>query len=144
MATTSRSNDSTTEAEPVRLDKFLWAARFYKTRALARAAIDGGKVFFNDQRCKPGKTVIEGAEIRFRAGFAQRTVIVREVSGRRGPATQAALLYEETPESLASREQDAELRRNIKMASMPPARRPTKRDRRQIHKFKNVNDENRQ
>ncbi|WP_416396719.1 RNA-binding S4 domain-containing protein [Allohahella sp. A8] len=139
-----RDEDSAADSEAVRLDKYLWAARFYKTRSLARAAIEGGKVFYNDQRCKPGKTVAVGAEIRFRAGFSQRTVVITAVSGRRGSAPDAALLYEETPESLAARGQEAEVRRQLKTAAMPPARRPTKRDRRQIHRFRNVNDENQQ
>ena len=116
----------------VRLDKWLWAARFYKTRALATEAVNGGRVHVNGQRVKPARDVREGDEIEItRPGHSPRTVIVQGLSDRRGPATEAQGLYEETPESEAAREKDRLMR---KMAPPPPGAelgsRPTKRDRR--------------
>ncbi|GAB7265268.1 hypothetical protein DZS_22380 [Dickeya ananatis] len=84
----------------VRLDKWLWAARFYKTRALAREMIDGGKVHYNGQRSKPGKLVELDAEITLRQGNDTRTVMVRAITDQRRPAAQAQALYEETPQSI--------------------------------------------
>lgn len=120
----------------VRLDKWLWAARFYKTRALAREMIDGGKVHYNGQRSKPSKLVETGALITLRQGNDQRTVIVREISEQRRPASEAAALYEETAESIARRESIA-LARKMNALSMPnPERRPDKKERRDLMKFK--------
>ncbi|AFJ45364.1 ribosome-associated heat shock protein Hsp15 [Shimwellia blattae] len=120
----------------VRLDKWLWAARFYKTRALAREMIDGGKVHYNGQRSKPSKLVETGALITLRQGNDQRTVIVREISEQRRPASDAAALYEETAESIARRESIA-LARKMNALSMPnPERRPDKKERRDLMKFK--------
>lgn len=116
----------------VRLDKWLWAARFYKTRALATEAVNGGRVHVNGQRVKPARDVRMGDEIEItRPGHSPLTVIVQGLSDRRGPATEAQGLYEETPESEAAREKDRLMR---KMAPPPPGAelgsRPTKRDRR--------------
>lgn len=116
----------------VRLDKWLWAARFYKTRALATEAVNGGRVHVNGQRAKPSKDLRVDDKIEItRPGSSPTVVVVRGVSDRRGPATQAQELYEETPESQAARER-AHLMR--KMAPPPPGAelgaRPTKRDRR--------------
>ena len=124
------------EKEAVRLDKWLWAARFYKTRAFAREMIDGGKVHYNGQRSKPSKLVETGALITLRQGNDQRTVIVREISEQRRPASEAAALYEETAESIARRESIA-LARKMNALSMPnPERRPDKKERRDLMKFK--------
>jgi ribosome-associated heat shock protein Hsp15 len=87
-----------------RLDKWLWAARFYKTRALAAAAIDGGKVQMEGNRVKRARTIRPGEEIRIRQGIYEYRVVVRELSLRRGPAKEAAQLYEELPESRKERE----------------------------------------
>lgn len=124
------------EATPhVRLDKWLWAARFFKTRALAHEAVEGGKVLYNGQRTKPGKEVEPGALIRIRRGLDERTVTVLGVALQRGPATVAMQLYRETDESLRDREQRAELHRAMRTAQLPPARRPNKRDRRRLQEF---------
>ncbi|TYL42766.1 ribosome-associated heat shock protein Hsp15 [Dickeya sp. ws52] len=120
----------------VRLDKWLWAARFYKTRALAREMIDGGKVHYNGQRSKPGKLVELDAEITLRQGNDARTVIVRAVSDQRRPAVQAQALYEETQQSIEKREQLTQARK-LNALSMPhPDRRPDKKERRDLIKFK--------
>ncbi|GAB7210531.1 ribosome-associated heat shock protein Hsp15 [Dickeya oryzae] len=111
----------------VRLDKWLWAARFYKTRALAREMIDGGKVHYNGQRSKPGKLVELDAEITLRQGNDTRTVMVRAISDQRRPAAQAQALYEETPQSIEKREKLAQARK-LNALSMPhPDRRPDKK-----------------
>src|SRR5690348_14047574 len=83
----------------MRLDKWLWAARFFKTRAIAVEAIDGGRVTVNGERAKRSKLVQEGVEVRVRTGPYETIVIVKDVSARRGPAPEAQLLYEETPGS---------------------------------------------
>ena len=121
----------------VRFDKWLWAARFFKTRSLAVDAIESGKVELNGDRAKPAKLIQAGDEVRIRLGPYEHIVAVRGVSERRGPATVAATLYEETPASRATREKLAE---QLKLA--PPAfvfeekGRPTKRDRRDIERFR--------
>jgi ribosome-associated heat shock protein Hsp15 len=120
----------------VRLDKWLWAARFFKARSLAREAIDGGKVHYNEQRCKPGKVVEVGARLDIQHGGQARVVIVRAISDQRQSAPIAQQLYEETPESLVRREEIAEARRLFKASQPVPFRRPTKRDRRLITRFK--------
>ena len=102
----------------VRLDKWLWAARFYKTRAIARTMIEGGKVHYNGVRGKPSKNVEVGAEIRLRQGNDERTVTVLMVSAQRLGAAQAQLLYCETPESIAKREKIA-LARKMNALTMP-------------------------
>ncbi len=119
--------------ERVRIDKWLWAARFYKSRSLAADAVNGGRAQLNGARVKPSKEVGAGDELEVTIGQTRRVVIVRGVSDRRGPAKAAALLYEETPESVAARELAAEQRR---LQSPPPGAdlgmRPTKRDRRRL------------
>ncbi len=119
--------------ERVRLDKWLWAARFFKTRGLSVKAIEGGKVRVNGDRAKPAKEVRIGMEIRVNT-HVERTVIVRRLLDVRRPAVEAVTLYEETPESVVRREREAELHR------LTPKRetgegRPTKRDRRKIIRF---------
>src|SRR3546814_7076676 len=91
--------------DKVRLDKWLWAARFFKTRALAKAAIEGGKVHCRGERCKPSKEPKVGDELLIRIGFDERTVVVRALSAVRRGAPEAQTLYEETPQSLAAREE---------------------------------------
>jgi ribosome-associated heat shock protein Hsp15 len=137
----SRRNDSpqkTTDAqgaEKVRIDKWLWAARFFKTRALAIDAIKGGKVSHAGNRVKPSKELQVGDELSIRQGYAVKTVIVKALSDKRGPAPQAALLYEETPQSIQKRD---ELK--AQFSAQPAMRkhglgRPTKRERRKIVAF---------
>lgn len=114
----------------VRLDKWLWAARFFKTRSLAAAAVQGGKVHVRDERAKPARAVRVGDELRIRRGPYEWVVTVKGLSARRGPATEAALLYEETRESVRNRE----AARALMQAQAAPFRehggRPTKKDRR--------------
>jgi ribosome-associated heat shock protein Hsp15 len=120
--------------ERVRIDKWLWAARLVKTRALAVDALKGGRVDVNGERAKPSREIRPGDRIDFATGPLRRTLVVRAATARRGPAAEAALLYEETPESIAARERFVAERR---MAAMPaPERggRPTKRDRRRLDK----------
>ena len=124
------------QGEKLRLDKWLWAARFFKHRALATEAVAGGKVEVNGDRDKPAKPLKIGDEIRLRLGPYEHIVIVRELSDHRGPAAIAQTMYEETPASKAERER---LAAQLKMA---PATfvyeekgRPTKKDRRQLSDF---------
>ena len=127
------------DQEKVRLDKWLWASRFYKTRALAKAAIEGGKVHYEGQKPKPGKIVQIGDTIKLRQGFDEKTVIVAELSERRGPAKIAQTLYQETNESVNKREEIAQMR---KLSAPATTGRPDKKQRRLIHRFKNIHDYN--
>lgn len=120
----------------VRLDKWLWAARFYKTRALAREIIEGGKVHYNGQRSKPSKVVELGAQLTLRQGNDERTVVIKAITEQRRPATEAVELYEETAESIEKREKVA-LARKLNALTMPhPDRRPDKKERRDLMRFK--------
>ncbi|RLM25148.1 heat-shock protein [Brenneria alni] len=122
--------------ETIRLDKWLWAARFYKTRAIAREMVDGGKVHYNGQRSKPSKLVELNAEITLRQGNDERTVIVCALSGQRRTAAEAQALYQETTGSIEKREKLA-LARKMNALTMPhPDRRPDKKERRDLIKFK--------
>lgn len=116
----------------MRLDKWLWVARFYKTRALTVEAIGSGKVHVNGERAKPAKSIKAGDEIFLRKPPYEFTFKVRALSDRRGPAAEARLLYAESAESLAARERLA-----AEMRDMPPPLRgrPTKKDRREIERF---------
>ncbi|AIX49586.1 MULTISPECIES: ribosome-associated heat shock protein Hsp15 [Pantoea] len=128
-------------SDGVRLDKWLWAARFYKTRALAREMIEGGKVHYNGQRSKPSKLVESGAELTLRQGNDERTVIVNAISDQRRPASEAQLMYSETAASVEKREKTA-LARKLNALTMPhPDRRPDKKERRDLMKFKLSGDE---
>jgi len=120
--------------DKVRLDKWLWAARFYKTRALAKAAIESGKVHCRGERCKPGKEPRVGDEFVLRTGFDERTVVVKALSVVRRGAPEAQTLYEETEESVRRREQTAEMRKAGAMGVTTDGR-PTKKQRRQIHQL---------
>ncbi|MDX7827634.1 ribosome-associated heat shock protein Hsp15 [Aeromonas caviae] len=123
----------------VRLDKWLWAARFYKTRSLARDQIDGGKVHYNGQRTKPGKAVEVGALVRFWQGQDEREVRevrVLEVSEQRKSAPLAQQLYEETEASLKKRAENSEARRFNSQFAPSPERRPDKQERRQLIRVK--------
>lgn len=124
--------------QAVRIDKWLWAARFFKTRSLAKDAVDGGKVHYNQQRCKPGKNVELGACIKIKQGWVDKIVIVKSLSSQRQNATLAQMLYDETPESIALREKIALERKQQQGGQTQPQRRPNKRDRRLIHQFKNI------
>ena len=122
--------------ERTRVDKWLWAARFYKTRSLAAEAIEGGKVQVNGDRVKRSKPLQINDEIRIRQGPYEYRLLVRALSDRRGPASQAATLYEETAESRAAREKLALQLKSLHSAFVPDRGRPTKKDRRDINRVK--------
>jgi ribosome-associated heat shock protein Hsp15 len=122
-------------SEGVRIDKWLWAARFFKTRSLAQAAVEGGKVHVNGQRVKPARRVCPGDRLEITRGFEHFEVVVRDVAERRGPAREAQRLYEETPDSRQRREREAEARRLARAATPAPVHRPDKRSRRRIRRF---------
>jgi ribosome-associated heat shock protein Hsp15 len=115
-----------------RLDTWLWVARLSKTRSLANEAITGGRVQVDGQRAKPSRAVKVGDTIEVTTGPAPRTVVVKAIAARRGPASEAALLYDETPESLAARERIADERRLGAPTAERGGGRPTKRDRRRL------------
>lgn len=119
-------------AEKVRIDRWLWAARFVKTRSLAAEAINGGRVHVNGVRAKPSKEVAAGDTVEVTLGQAQWTVTVLGVSERRGPASEAQLLYEESEESRERRAREAAQRRMAAPLGAELGARPTKRDRRRI------------
>lgn len=121
---------------PVRLDKWLWAARFFKTRSVAREAVSGGKVHLNDNRAKPGRSLNIGDELRIQRGEEEYTITVLELSIRRGPAVVAQTLYEESEQSRIKREQHAEQRKLEHQQHATRERRPDKRQRRRIVRFK--------
>ena len=119
--------------DKVRLDKWLWAARFYKTRSLAVEEINKGRVLLNQQSAKPGREVAVGDLVTLRKQQPHQHVSVAALSNVRGPAPTARLLYEETPESIRAREHAAEMRRLAPEPALDiEAGRPTKRDRRLI------------
>ena len=122
---------------PARLDRWLWATRLFKTRALAAKAVDGGRVEVNEEKAKPAKSLRVGDLVRIRIGPYEYRLVVRTLSVRRGSATEAATLYEEEPASRARREHLAEQHRlAARMAGTGRTERPTKRDRREIGKLK--------
>jgi ribosome-associated heat shock protein Hsp15 len=133
-------SDPSHQAERLRLDKWLWAARFFKTRSLAKAAIDGGKVHLAGQRVKVSKEISVGDTLQIRQGWDEKIILVKALSSQRRGATEAQLLYEETPQSLAKREAEAAARKAAGGMIDRPAHRPTKKQRRQIHRFKNVSE----
>ena len=121
-------------ATRMRIDKWLWAARFFKTRSLASDAIDGGKVKVNGVQVKPAKEIVVGDTLEINT-YEKWTVIVRGLNDQRRPAPEARSLYEETPESIESRAKLAELQRLAPTPGADIKGRPTKRDRRQIKRF---------
>ncbi|MGB2271692.1 MAG: ribosome-associated heat shock protein Hsp15 [Pseudomonadales bacterium] len=127
---------STNTSTTVRIDKWLWAARFFKTRSLAKQAIEGGKVHYNGQRIKTSKNVELDAELTIRCGWDEKTVIVKQLSDQRRNATEAAKLFDETAASLALREQRAAERKAASLTMPNYASKPNKKQRRQIHRFK--------
>jgi len=124
------------ESDRVRLDKWLWAARFFKTRSLATEAVAGGKVEVNGERAKPAKAVKPGDEVRVRLGPFEHTLMVRALSERRGPASVAQTLYEETAASREGRERIAAQLKLAPAAFVYEEKgRPTKKDRRDLSRF---------
>ncbi len=120
----------------VRIDKWLWAARFYKTRSLAAEAIAGGKADVNEERVKRARLVQVGDVVRVRHGPYEHVVVVRRVSARRGPAAEAATMYEESAESRAARERLAAQHRLASAGVTYDRGRPTKKDRRDIQRWR--------
>ncbi len=116
----------------MRIDKWLWAARFFKTRSLAAQAVDSGKVQWNGERCKPAREIRVGDALRVRSGEFEWEVFVRGLSDKRGPASVAQTLYEESGESRARREEQRAMRRLTQEPARDIKGRPTKRDRRQL------------
>ena len=120
----------------MRLDKWLWAARFFKTRPLAVEAINGGKVHLNDQRTKPGKEVMEGSRLRVHKGSLEWDIVIRILPRQRRPASEAIHFYEESEASTRRRQETVEQERLLRAAAPRPATtKPSKRDRRMIHRF---------
>jgi len=126
--------------ERVRIDKWLWAARFFKTRGLAKAAIEGGKVHWNGQRVKPAKEITVPCTLRIRQGFDEKTVDVIALSDKRRGAPEAQLLYNETQESIEQRAQNAAQRKITRGLAGAVEGRPTKKQRRKIIQFKQDNN----
>jgi len=126
----------------IRLDKWLWAARFYKTRSLATEALKGGKVHLNQQRVKPSHHAEVGQSLRIKKESIEQTIIIKQLSAKRGPASIAQTLYEETAESIELRDKLSQERKAI-YAGMPQyaSRRPSKKDRRKIIQFKQRKDQ---
>jgi len=129
-------NKPSEQPKAVRLDKWLWAARFYKTRAIAKEMINGGKVHYNGQRAKSSKLAELNAVIKLRQGYDEKEIIIKKLSDQRQKATFAQTLYEETPESIAKRETYAEARRLNVLNNPAPDHKPDKKQRRQLIRFK--------
>lgn len=125
-----------TELEKLRLDKWLWAARFFKTRSLAKQAIDGGKVHLHGQRVKVSKEIIVGDKLTIRQGWDEKHVCVLRLSAQRRGAVEAQALYQESKDSIERREKEAAARKAAGGMLHRPEQRPTKKQRRQIHRFK--------
>ncbi len=124
----------TTEGR-VRIDKWLWAARFFKTRNLAKQAIEGGKIHCDGQRVKASKEITVGIHLTIRQGLDEKTVLVTALSEQRRGAPEAALLYQETEESRVQREEQAAQRKAGMGSYIISDHRPNKKERRQIHRF---------
>jgi len=131
---------SDSEATRVRIDKWLWAARFYKTRALSAEAVDGGKVQVNGERVKPAKGLKPGDRLSIRNGPYAWEIEVVGLSDRRGSAPEAAKLYRESAESRSTRDEIAARIKAERQSNPFPRGRPTKKQRRQIHRFFEENE----
>lgn len=125
----------------VRLDKWLWAARFFKTRTLAKTAIEGGKVRVAGARAKPGREVRVGQRLEVRVGLNRYEITIMDLSEKRGPASVARTLYQESDESAARREREAAERKAAARAAPDYGGRPTKYQRRRIQKLLQKNQE---
>lgn len=124
----------------IRLDKWLWAARFFKTRGLAKAAIEGGKVHYDGQRCKVSKTIDIGVKLTIRQGIDEKTIEVIALSEHRRGAAEAQLLYKETPESIKERMDKAEYRKVVRAHQSAPDHKPNKKERRDMRRFEHQQD----
>ena len=126
-------------SETVRIDSWLWAARFFKTRSLAKAAIEGGKVQIDGSKAKPSKNVQPGQTITITKGTEHFEVTVEGLSSKRGPASVAQTLYQETEQSRRRREQSSEQRKLARAAAAAPDHKPSKKERRDIQRFRRDN-----
>ena len=126
--------------EKVRIDRWLWAARFFKTRSLAKAAIENGKIELNQQRIKASKEISLGDMLHIRRGESTQTIIITHLSDKRGSAKIAQTLYQETDQSKLEREILAEKRKIARAGYSSPIGRPSKRDRREINKLKQIDE----
>lgn len=131
-----KQSTTTDDVQAVRLDKWLWAARFYKTRAIAKQMIDGGKVSYNGQRTKSGKIVAIGDHVRVRQGFDEKEVEIIALADRRRDATFAQTLYRETQQSLCTRTEHALARKQGILSSPAGDTKPDKKQRRKIRQLK--------
>lgn len=132
------SNKDSSKAK-IRIDKWLWAARFFKTRSQAKQAVEGGKVHLNGQRLKPSKDIEVGMTLTIRQGWDEKTVDIRVLSDQRRGAPEAATLYQETEESIKNRALKAEQRKALSSSDLHPPTKPSTKQRRQIHRFKRDN-----
>lgn len=126
-------------SDAMRVDKWLWAARFFKTRSAAKEAIEGGKVHHQGERVKVSKEIRIGMQLTIQQGFDKKTIEIKGLSAQRGPAPVAQQLYEETSDSIARRELLSTQRKLHNLAR--PEHRPSKKDRRDLQKFKHENDQ---
>ncbi|WP_455011470.1 ribosome-associated heat shock protein Hsp15 [Haemophilus parahaemolyticus] len=131
-----KKNNQEQSDNEIRLDKWLWAARFYKTRSIAKAMIEGGKVHYNGQRAKVSKAVEIGATIKLSQGNEEKEVEVLALSDQRRGAPEAQLLYQETEKSVKQREAIAFARKANALSMPHPDHRPNKKERRELVKFK--------
>lgn len=122
--------------DKVRIDKWLWAARFYRTRGLAKKAIEGGKVHVDSQRIKPSKDITIGQTILLRQGWDEKTVVVEALSDQRRGASEATLLYTETADSVEQRQRLSAQRKAGRSGLQPSDHKPTKKERRQIRQLR--------
>lgn len=120
----------------VRIDKWLWVARFFRTRSLAAKAVSGGKVHINGRRVRPSATVRIGDHVKVRKGMFEHNVILRQLPDRRGPASEAATLYEETLESVRAREEVATKMKAMPRIAFGEKGRPTKKERRRLDRLR--------
>lgn len=138
----SKNNDTPSTPSKIRIDKWLWAARFYRTRSLAKQAIESGRVHYGGSRVKTSKEITVGDELTIRQGSAtamtEKTVTVEALTAQRGDATAAQILYSETTESEERRAYFAEQRKLANLAR--PDNKPNKKERRDLHRFKNSRD----
>ncbi|HCS63696.1 MAG TPA: RNA-binding protein [Cellvibrio sp.] len=134
-----QKNEQDDDDDKIRIDKWLWAARFYKTRNLSKQAIDGGKIHCDGQRIKPSKEVTIGLTLTIRQDLDEKIVVVKALSAQRRGAPEAALLYEETEESKTLREKRSAERKAGLGNYIISDHRPSKKERRHIHRFQRVN-----
>lgn len=130
-----KKNNQEQSDNEIRLDKWLWAARFYKTRSIAKAMIEGGKVHYNGQRAKVSKAVEIGATLKLRQGNEEKEIVVTALSDQRRGAPETQLLYQETEKSVKQREAIAFARKANALSMPHPDRRPNKKERRELVKF---------